>query len=359
MGEGTRVLYDTTRFGGNNKFWLGGRSMTGPDLRGVMLTGIAIVITSVLTLGFAFPWLLVNRITIGAPLLAVFLVALATVLVSGWLTSTTDPGIIPRSPVPPQDMTRNASNPRERLIDVRDRRIRVKYCETCKIWRPPHASHCSTCNNCVERFDHHCPYISGCVGRRNYRSFLTFIISMGFLSATAISVVVLHLVFKVRKYSNRPNLQLAQAIREAITSGGSAVVFFIIPIALFGFVFSAGLTGFHLYLMWNNVTTAESFKKSDRNAFGREDNLRGPRAVLYLMTAKRPESRIVEGHVGLRYYGEDEIASAIEKQIEMENLAQRQPDSSLLSSVSTRVPSAKSRVSELSSGFAKSNANNV
>jgi hypothetical protein len=237
--------------------------------------------------------------------------------------------------------------------------IRVKYCETCKIWRPPHASHCSTCNNCVERFDHHCPYISGCVGRRNYRSFLTFIVSLGVVSATAFVTVVLHLVLKIRTYRDRPGVEYSEAIRRAIANGGTAGVFVIIPVALFGFAFAGGLTGFHLYLMWNNVTTAESFKKSDRNAFGREDDLRGPRAVFYLMTAKRPQSRIVEGYRGLRFVGEDEIANAIEKQVEMEKMAQRQPDVSLRSSASTRVPSAKSRVAELSSGFAKSNANNV
>ncbi len=36
----------------------------------------------------------------------------------------------------------------------------TRYCETCKIYRPPLASHCKYCNSCVLNFDHHCTVVN-------------------------------------------------------------------------------------------------------------------------------------------------------------------------------------------------------
>ncbi|XP_044463692.1 protein S-acyltransferase 24-like isoform X2 [Mangifera indica] len=49
-------------------------------------------------------------------------------------------------------------------------------CATCKIIRPLRAKHCSTCDRCVEQFDHHCPWVSNCIGKKNKWDFFLFLV---------------------------------------------------------------------------------------------------------------------------------------------------------------------------------------
>lgn len=64
-------------------------------------------------------------------------------------------------------------------------------CVRCETYRPPRAHHCRICKRCVRKMDHHCPWINNCVGERNQKYFLQFLVYVGILALYSIALVVM------------------------------------------------------------------------------------------------------------------------------------------------------------------------
>jgi ribosomal protein L40E len=126
----------------------------------------------------------------------------------------------------------------------------ARFCKKCQARKPDRAHHCSTCRRCVLKMDHHCPWLATCVGLRNYKAFLLFLVYTTFFCWICFAVTstwVWSEVLSDGQYTE--NLMPVNYVMLAVISG-------IIGLVLTGF------TAWHFSLAWRGQTTIECLEKT-------------------------------------------------------------------------------------------------
>ncbi|TRY56522.1 hypothetical protein DNTS_015670 [Danionella cerebrum] len=146
------------------------------------------------------------------------------------------------------------------------------HCCLCEVDVGAKSKHCSACNKCVARFDHHCRWLNNCVGSRNYWLFLNSVISalLGISSVVVIASYVF-IEFFLDPSKLRSDKHFQQERNETVvwfvflpvapvTTAGPAIpalAAVTIALGLLSALLLGHLLCFHIYLMWNRLSTYE------------------------------------------------------------------------------------------------------
>ena len=154
-----------------------------------------------------------------------------------------EPGIIPRK------------YPSLKIRDYNDKIIYGKVsqkpliriqrnCTICSIRRPKKCQHCFFCDNCIEEFDHHCQYVSNCIGKRNKKYFLFFIF-FNFIFLVQIYIIsFFHFCFSFQIYKEKI-LELYNKIYLSIILLGIIII-----LCLANIFFSFDYNGYIIYCLY-------------------------------------------------------------------------------------------------------------
>ena len=125
-----------------------------------------------------------------------------------------------------------------------------RFCKKCHVSKPDRTHHCSTCKRCVIKMDHHCPWLSTCLGLRNYKAFVLFLIYTSLFCWVCFANTAWWMWKELFEQSGY--MEEAASVNIILLSVIAGII---------GLVLTA-FTGWHIYLCMNGQTTIEKLEKT-------------------------------------------------------------------------------------------------
>jgi len=200
------------------------------------------------------------------------IVAVAVGAILFVLTSFSDPGTVTAENVSQYV----SAYPYDNVIFVE------KECSTCKIPRPARAKHCRICDKCFARFDHHCGWMNNCIGEKNTRYFVAFLVWHFLLCVYGTVVLCFILAGEIKERKVIYILTAYYGIKNSFSGLFPHVAQWLLALhntqillSVFLAILALLLGGFcayHAHLCLTNTTTNESFKWQDYIMWMKKEN---------------------------------------------------------------------------------------
>ncbi|KAK4771835.1 hypothetical protein SAY86_013610 [Trapa natans] len=152
----------------------------------------------------------------------------------------TDPGHVPSSYVPDVEGG-EVSDQESRRPAVQQRK-----CETCLNYKPPRCHHCRVCRRCVLKMDHHCIWTNNCIGYWNYKAFFMLVLSATLGSIYSTVIIITSAVQRDWESPGWASNKIYYVVCGIYMSCLSLVL--------------GTLLGRHIFLLFHNMTTIESYE---------------------------------------------------------------------------------------------------
>lgn len=126
----------------------------------------------------------------------------------------------------------------------------LRFCKKCQARKPDRAHHCSSCRRCVLKMDHHCPWLATCVGLRNHKAFLLFLIYTTLFCVCAFVASATWVYSEVT--IENPTVETLMPINYIMLAVMSGIIAIVV----------GAFTGWHIYLATRGQTTIECLEKT-------------------------------------------------------------------------------------------------
>lgn len=127
----------------------------------------------------------------------------------------------------------------------------VRMCQRCLRTKPDRCHHCSQCNRCILKMDHHCPWVSNCIGFNNYKYFMNLLF---YCSVTCQTMI----------WTSNHLFQTVLHREDVAYRTAFFIVTAYVLACFFGFIITFFFL-FHMWLISQQYTTIEFCEKRGNN----------------------------------------------------------------------------------------------